>query len=761
MTSRAAALSKSSDHHEPWRDFKPGAWSNSIDVRDFIISNVTPYTGDEKFLAAPSKRTRAVWDKLQPYFSQERKKGVLAVDATTPSTLLAHKAGYIDRDNEIIVGLQTDQPFKRAIFPFGGLRMVEAGLKARGFEADQQVHETFTKYRKSHNDGVFDAYTPEIMKCRKSGIITGLPDAYGRGRIIGDYRRVALYGVNRLIEAKEEERAQINDMWPTDEVIRVREELADQVRALKDLMAMAKRYECDIAGPANDAREAVQWTYFAYLGAIKEANGAAMSIGRISSFLDIYIERDLKEGSLDEAGAQELWDQIVQKLRIVRFLRTPEYDALFSGDPYWATECIGGVDLNGKPLVTKSSYRMLHTLTNLGPAPEPNITVLWSKYMPDNFKRYCIKMSRETSSLQYENDDLMRPHWGDDYGIACCVSAMRLGKQMQFFGARVNLAKCLLYAINGGRDEMSGDQVAPPAPPITSEVLDYDEVMEKFDHMMEWLARTYVHAMNCIHYMHDKYFYERLEMALHDRDILRTMAFGIAGLSVVADSLAAIKYADVRVIRDETGLAIDYRIEGMKEGTNQVPQFGNNDDRVDSIAANLVTRFMGKIRKHPTYRNATHTQSVLTITSNVVYGKHTGNTPDGRRKGEPFGPGANPMHGRDNHGWLASCLSVAKLPYKDALDGISYTVSVSPQKAHLSDQELTDAAVKAVDMYFGQGGFHMNLNVIDKDTLEDAMKNPDKYPQLTIRVSGYAVNFVRLTPEQQRDVISRTFHGQI
>jgi formate C-acetyltransferase len=657
--------------------------------------------------------------------------------------------------------LQTDQPFKRAIFPFGGLRMVEAGLKAAGFEADPKVHEAFTKYRRSHNDGVFDAYTPEIMKCRKSGIITGLPDAYGRGRIIGDYRRVALYGVDRLIEAKQEERAQIDDMWPTDDVIRMREEIAEQIRALKDLAAMGKLYDCDIARPANNAQEAFQWTYLAYLGAIKEANGAAMSIGRISSFLDIYIERDLKEGKLDEAGAQELWDQLVQKLRIVRFLRTPEYDALFSGDPYWATECVGGVDLNGKPLVTKSSYRMLHTLYNLGPAPEPNITVLWSTQMPANFKRYCVKVSKDTSSLQYENDDLMRPYWGDDYGIACCVSAMKLGKQMQFFGARVNLAKALLYAINGGRDENSGEQIAPATPSITSEFLDYDEVMEKFDNTMEWLARTYVHAMNCIHYMHDKYFYERLEMALHDRDILRTMAFGIAGLSVVADSLAAIKFGKVRVIRDETGLAIDYRIEGPIEGTNTVPQFGNNDDRVDSIASDLVTRFMQKIRKHPTYRNATHTQSVLTITSNVVYGKMTGNTPDGRRKGEPFGPGANPMHGRDNHGWLASCLSVAKLPYKDAQDGISYTVSVAPQKAHLSDKELTDAAVKAFDMYFDQGGFHMNLNVIDKETLEDAMKNPDKYPQLTIRVSGYAVNFVRLTPEQQRDVISRTFHGQV
>ncbi|MGB9001379.1 MAG: pyruvate formate lyase family protein, partial [Pseudolabrys sp.] len=630
-------------------------------MRDFIVRNVTPYTGDEKFLAPASAKTKAVWAKLQPYFQEERKKGVLAVDAKTPSTLLAHKPGYIDRDNEVVVGLQTDQPFKRAIFPYGGLRMVEAGLKAAGFEADPQVHEAFTKYRKSHNDGVFDAYTPEIMRCRKSGIITGLPDAYGRGRIIGDYRRVALYGVDRLLEVKEIEREQINDMWPTDEVIRQREELAEQIRALKDLVAMAKLYGFDISAPATNAREAFQWTYFAYLGAIKEANGAAMSIGRISSFLDIYIERDIREGKLDEAGTQELWDQLVQKLRIVRFLRTPDYDALFSGDPYWATECVGGMDLDGRTLVTKSSYRMLHTLYNLGPAPEPNITVLWSKHFPDPFKRFCVKVSRDTSSLQYENDDLMRPFWGDDYGIACCVSAMKLGKQMQFFGARVNLAKALLYAINGGRDENSGDQIAPPTPAITGEFLDYDEVMEKFDTTMEWLARTYVHAMNCIHYMHDKYFYERLEMALHDRDILRTMAFGIAGLSVVADSLSAIKYGKIRTIRDKNGLAVDYK----NEGNANIPQFGNNDDRVDKIASELVTSFMEKIRKHPTYRNATHTQSVLTITSNVVYGKATGNTPDGRRKGEPFGPGANPMHGRDNHGWLASCLSVAKLPYKD------------------------------------------------------------------------------------------------
>jgi formate C-acetyltransferase len=740
-----------------WRDFNPGDWCISIGVRDFIVRNSTPYAGDEKFLAAPTARTKAVWEALRPYFAEERKKGVLAADAKTPSTLLAHKPGYIDQKSEIVVGLQTDQPFKRAIFPYGGLRMVEAGLKAAGIEADPLVHEAFTKYRKTHNDGVFDAYTDEIRACRKSGIITGLPDAYGRGRIIGDYRRVALYGVARLLEAKQEERQQVDEMWPTDEIIRVREELAEQIRALNDLAKMAELYGFDIMRPAANAREAFQWTYFAYLGAIKEANGAAMSIGRISTFLDIYIARDLKEGKLDEAGAQELWDQLVQKLRIVRFLRTPDYDALFSGDPYWATECVGGMDLNGQSLVTKSSYRMLHTLTNLGPAPEPNITVLWSKSLPENFKRYCVKVSKDTSSLQYENDDLMRPYWGDDYAIACCVSAMKLGKQMQFFGARVNLAKALLYAINGGRDEVSGEQIAPPTPPVAGDVLDFEEVMQKFDTTMEWLARTYVHAMNCIHYMHDKYFYERLEMALHDRDILRTMAFGIAGLSVVADSLSAIKYAKVHVIRDDKGLAVDYRIES--KGTP--PQFGNNDDRVDTIAADLVTSFMQKIRKHPTYRNATHTQSVLTITSNVVYGKMTGNTPDGRRKGEPFGPGANPMHGRDSHGWLASCLSVAKLPYKDAQDGISYTVSVAPQKAHLSEQQLIDAAVKAFDMYFEHGGFHMNLNVVDKETLQDAMKNPDKYPQLTIRVSGYAVNFVRLTKEQQQDVISRTFHGQV
>jgi formate C-acetyltransferase len=740
---------------EEWSGFAPGRWLRVIDVRDFIQRNVIPYIGDEAFLSEPTARTKAVWAKLQPLLKEEISKGVLDVDAKTPSSLTSHKPGYIDRDNEVIVGLQTDAPFRRAIMPFGGLRMVEAGLKASGFTPDPAVHEIFTKYRRTHNDGVFDAYTPEILACRRSHIVTGLPDAYGRGRIIGDYRRVALYGVDRLMETKRAERALLDAKWPTDDVIREREETAEQMRALRDLVTMAESYGCDVKRPAGNAREAVQWTYLGYLGAIKEANGAAMSIGRISSFLDIFVERDLKNGTLDEAGAQELIDQLVQKLRIVRFLRTPDYDALFSGDPYWATECIGGMDLNGRPLVTRTSYRMLHTLKNLGPAPEPNLTVLWSKQLPASFKRYCVEASANTSSIQYENDDLMRPYWGDDYGIACCVSAMRIGKQMQFFGARVNLAKCLLYAINGGRDEMSGDQVGPAANPVAGDVLDYDDVMEKFDVMMEWLARNYVHAMNCIHYMHDKYYYERLEMALHDGQILRTMAFGIAGLSVVADSLSAIKYAKVKPIRREDGLVVDYETAG------DFPKFGNNDDRVDTIAADLVSTFMTKIRKHQTYRDAVHTQSVLTITSNVVYGKHTGNTPDGRKAGEPFAPGANPMHGRDSHGWLASCLSVAKLPYADAQDGISYTVSVVPQRGRLTEKELIDASIKAFDTYFEQGGFHMNLNVIDKETLKDAMEHPDKYPQLTIRVSGYAVNFVRLTREQQQDVISRTFHGQV
>src|SRR6476646_6634760 len=573
---------------DAWRNFAGDAWKRDIDVRDFIASNVTPYGGGPEFLTASTLRTSAVWEKLQPLFVEEQKKGVLDADPNTPSSLTSHGPGYIDRDNEVIVGLQTDKPFRRAIMPTGGYKMVEDGLKAGNFEVNHAVREIFTKYRKTHNDAVFDLYTPEIRACRKSHIITGLPDAYGRGRIIGDYRRVALYGVDRLLAERKTDRAQIDASWPSESVMQLRAEMADQLRALADLKTMATSYGCDISKPAANAHEAVQWTYFGYLGAIKEMNGAAMSIGRVSTFFDIYLERDLKEGTLTEDQAQELIDQFVIKLRIVRFLRTPEYDELFSGDPYWATEAVGGMALDGRPLVTRSSFRILHTLKNLGPAPEPNLTILWSKNLPEAFKRYCINVSVETSALQYENDDLMVPEFGDDYGIACCVSAMRIGKQMQFFGARVNLAKCLLYAINGGRDEISGEQIAPAAPAITSDVLDYDEVMEKFDSMMEWLARTYVHAMNCIHYMHDKYFYERLEMALHDRDILRTMAFGIAGLSVVADSLSAIKHGKIRVIRDETGLAVDYVIEGP--GAKTVPQFGNNDDRVDSIAADLVTR---------------------------------------------------------------------------------------------------------------------------------------------------------------------------
>jgi formate C-acetyltransferase len=738
-----------------WQTFSGNLWQREIDVRDFIVNNVTPYSGGADFLVKPTARTVAVWERLQPYFREEIEKGVLDVDASIPSSLTSHGPGYIDRDNEVIVGLQTDRPFRRAIMPIGGYRMVESGLKAIGREVGPAVRDAFTKDRKTHNNGVFDLYTPEILACRRSHIITGLPDAYGRGRIIGDYRRVALYGVDRLIDEKKAERAEIDARWPSDEVLRLREEMADQLRALADLKTMAASYGCDIGRPAVNAREAVQWTYFGYLGAVKENNGAAMSVGRVSTFFDIYIERDLAQNTLTEDQAQELVDQFVMKLRIVRFLRSPEYDALFSGDPYWATESVGGMALDGRTLVTRSSFRMLHTLTNLGPAPEPNLTVLWSKNLPNAFKRYCLATSRDTSSLQYENDDLMVPKHGDDYGIACCVSAMRLGKQMQFFGARVNLAKCLLYAVNGGRDEESGRQVGPASRPVTGDVLEYGDVMAKFDDMMGWLARTYVHAMNCIHYSHDRYNYERLMMALHDRDVLRTMAFGIAGLSIAADSLSAIKYASVKPIRREDGLVVDY------DTTGDFPKFGNNDPRVDEIAASLVKRFMGHLRKHPAYRGATHTQSVLTITSNVVYGKNTGNTPDGRRAGEPFAPGANPMHGRDSHGWLASCLSVARLSYDDAQDGISYTLSVVPAATRLTEAEGLQDVVGAFDMFFGQGGFHMNLNVISNETLRDAMDHPDKYPQLTIRVSGYAVNFVRLSREQQLDVISRTFHGEM
>jgi formate C-acetyltransferase len=736
-----------------WRDFASGNWQTGVDVRDFIQRNYTPYEGDGGFLEGPTERTTGLWATMQPLLAEERKNGILDV-SQVPSDILAHAPGYIDKENEIIVGLQTDAPLKRGIMPNGGWRVVAASLDSYGYEPDRRVGEIFTKYRKTHNDGVFDAYTADIRAARSSGIVTGLPDAYGRGRIIGDYRRVALYGVDFLITDKKREKTELDDVHSTEEVIRTREELSEQIRSLTELKEMASNYGFDISGPAGNAREAVQWTYFAYLAAIKQQNGAAMSAGRLSTFWDIYFERDLKEGTLTESEAQEIVDDVVLKWRIVRFLRAPEYNQLFSGDPVWVTEVVGGMGEDGRTLVTKTAFRMLHTLYNLGPAPEPNLTVFWSPSLPDGFKRFAIKTSIDTCAIQYESDDLMRPKWGDDCAIACCVSAMRVGKQMQFFGARVNLPKTLLYALNGGRDEVDGDQIGPALAPITSDVLDYDEVMERLDPMMDWLAKTYVNALNIIHYMHDKYSYEAIEMALHDRDILRTMACGIAGLSHAADSLSAIKYARVKPIRDERGLITDFETEG------EFPFFGNNDERADDLATMLVSMMMKKIRKFPTYRNAVHTQSVLTITSNVVYGKKTGNLPDGRRLGEPFAPGANPSNGRDSHGAIAAMMSVAKIPYDDAEDGISLTLSVVPS-ALGSEAEQLERGVGALDAYFGSGGFHVNVNVLNRDTLEDAMKHPEKYPQLTIRVSGYAVNFVRLTKEQQMDVINRTFHGSL
>jgi formate C-acetyltransferase len=727
-----------------------------ISVRDFISRNYTPYYGDASFLEGPTKRTQTVWARLRELMAEERRRGgVLDVDTHTPSSITSHAPGWIDRGRELIVGLQTDAPLKRAIMPKGGWRMVEGGLKAYGFEPDDDVKRIFTEYRKTHNDGVFDAYTPEILAARRAHVITGLPDAYGRGRIIGDYRRVALYGVDRLISVKRAERAELDASYSDEETIRLREELAEQIRALQELVEMAATYDCDVARPAATAREAIQWTYLGYLAAVKEQNGAAMSLGRTSTFLDIYIERDLASGELDEAGAQELIDDFVMKLRAVRFLRTPEYDQLFSGDPTWVTESIGGMAEDGRPLVTKTSFRYLQTLYNLGPAPEPNLTVLWSPALPPGFKRFCAQVSIDTSAIQYESDELLREHWGDDTAIACCVSAMRVGKQMQFFGARVNLAKALLYAINGGRDETTGRQVAPPSEPVTGAVLDYEDVWARFDKTLDWLARVYVEALNCIHYMHDKYAYERIEMALHDRDVLRTMACGIAGLSVAADSLSAIKYTRVGALRDETGLVTAYDIEG------EYPAYGNDDDRADDLAKLIVSTFMDKVRQQPTYRNAVHTQSVLTITSNVVYGKATGATPDGRESGAPFAPGANPMSGRDRHGMIASALSVAKIPYEEAEDGISLTTSVIPQGLGRTPEDRVANLVGVLDGYVASGGFHMNVNVLDRAVLEDAMEHPENYPQLTIRVSGYAVNFIRLTREQQLDVISRTFHGQL
>jgi formate C-acetyltransferase len=735
-----------------WEGFTIGLWQNEINVRDFIQQNYEPYEGDESFLAPATERTKKIWDRLNRLFVEERKKGVLDI-SQIPSSITAHAPGYIDRENEVIVGLQTEAPLKRAIMPNGGFRMILNALKTYGYEPDPHVVETFTKYRKTHNEGVFDAYTSDVRKCRSSHILTGLPDAYGRGRIIGDYRRVALYGVARLIEEKEDEKQGLDAVMSTDEIIRDREELSEQIRALNELQQMAASYDFDISAPARTAREAVQWLYFGYLAAVKEQNGAAMSLGRTSTFLDIYFQRDMKSGAITEQQAQEIVDDFVIKLRIVRFLRTPEYDELFAGDPTWVTESIGGLGDDGRPLVTKTSFRFLQTLYNLGPAPEPNLTIWYSPRLPEGFRSFASKVAIDTSSIQFESDEIMRSAWGDDGAIACCVSPMLVGKQMQFFGARANLAKCLLYAINGGRDELTGKQVGPAIGPVEGEYLNFDDVLVRYEKMMDWLARVYVNAMNIIHYMHDKYAYERIEMALHDYAPLRTMAFGIAGLSVVADSLSAIRYAKVRVVRDETGLITDYQTEG------EFPKFGNNDNRVDQFASWLVSTFMTKLRKHPTYRHAYHTQSVLTITSNVVYGKNTGNTPDGRRHGEPFAPGANPMHGRDVHGIHASAASVAKIPYRDAADGISLTSSLVPEGLGRAEIDRVTNLRGMLDAFFSSTGYHMNVNVLNREMLMDAMEHPEKYPQLTIRVSGYAVNFVRLSREQQMDVINRTFHG--
>lgn len=739
-----------------WDGFVPGPWTQRIDVRDFVQRNYTPYEGDASFLEGPTERTTALWTELAELMRQERERGgVLDADPHTPSSITSHAPGYLDRDRELIVGFQTDAPLKRAIMPNGGWRMVESGLRAYGFEVDERVRDIFTKHRKTHNAGVFDAYTPTILAARKAGIITGLPDAYGRGRIIGDYRRVALYGVDRLIEAKRADRAALDLEPATEAVIREREEHAEQLRALDELKQMAAAYGFDVSRPAQTAQEAIEWLYFAYLAAIKEQNGAAMSLGRTSTFLDVYLQRDLDAGAIDEVRAQELVDDLIMKLRAVRFLRTPEYEQLFSGDPTWVTEALGGIGEDGRPLVTRTSFRYLQSLYDLGPAPEPNLTVLWSPDLPEGFKRFCAQASIDTSALQYESDELLRPRFGDDTAIACCVSAMRVGKQMQFFGARVNLAKALLYAINGGRDEVTGEQVAPASAPVEGDVLDIADVRARYDRMLAWLAATYVEALNVIHYMHDRYAYERLEMALHDRDVLRTMACGIAGLSVAADSLSAIEHATVRPIRDETGLVVDYEVEG------DFPTYGNDDDRVDELAVELVHAFMEEVRRHPTYRDAVHTQSVLTITSNVVYGKATGSTPDGRRAGEPFAPGANPMNGRDHHGVVAAALSVAKLPFDDAQDGISLTTTILPHSLGRTPQERVDDLVGVLDGYVASGGFHMNVNVLDRETLLDAMEHPERHPQLTVRVSGYAVNFVRLTREQQLDVVNRTFHASL
>ncbi|EPZ0268671.1 MULTISPECIES: formate C-acetyltransferase [Serratia] len=745
-----------------WEGFSKGDWQNEVNVRDFIQKNYTPYEGDESFLAGATQATTTLWDKVMEGIKLEnRTHAPVDFDTNVASTIISHDAGYIAKELETIVGLQTDAPLKRALIPFGGIKMVEGSCKVYGRELDPQLKKVFTEYRKTHNQGVFDVYTKDILNCRKSGVLTGLPDAYGRGRIIGDYRRVALYGIDFLMADKLNQFKSLQEKLENGEdlemTIQLREEIAEQHRALAQIKEMAAKYGYDISGPATSAQEAVQWTYFGYLAAVKSQNGAAMSFGRVSTFLDVFIERDIKAGKLTEEQAQELIDHLVMKLRMVRFLRTPEYDELFSGDPIWATESLAGMGVDGRTLVTKNSFRFLNTLYTMGPSPEPNMTILWSEKLPLNFKKFAAKVSIDTSSVQYENDDLMRPDFNnDDYAIACCVSPMIVGKQMQFFGARANLAKTMLYAINGGVDEKLKMQVGPKEAPMMDEVLDYDKVMARMDHFMDWLAKQYVTALNIIHYMHDKYSYEAALMALHDRDVYRTMACGIAGLSVAADSLSAIKYAKVTTIRDEDGLAIDFKVEG------EYPQFGNNDARVDDIACDLVERFMKKIQKLRTYRNAVPTQSVLTITSNVVYGKKTGNTPDGRRAGAPFGPGANPMHGRDQKGAVASLTSVAKLPFAYAKDGISYTFSIVPNALGKDDDVRKANLAGLMDGYFHhetsiEGGQHLNVNVMNREMLLDAMENPEKYPQLTIRVSGYAVRFNSLTKEQQQDVITRTF----
>ena len=740
---------------EEWKGFKEGRWVHEINVRSFIHKNYTPYYGNEDFLEGPTEDTLDLWHQVSELIKKEIEMGgTVGMDTRVISTITSHPAAYIDKPKEKIVGLQTDKPLKRALMPYGGIRMASKACSDNGYEVDPEIMTFFTEHRKTHNAGVFDAYTPEMRKCRSNHIITGLPDAYGRGRIIGDYRRVALYGVDRLIEDKQNQKdTTVSTM--SLEVIREREELSEQIRALEMLKKLAEIYGCDISKPARTLREATQALYFGYLASVKEQNGAAMSLGRTSTFLDIYAERDLAEGTITEKEAQEIIDHFVMKLRMVRFARTPDYNQIFAGDPTWVTESIGGIDTDGKPLVTKMSYRYLNTLNNIGAAPEPNLTVLWSEHLPENFKRFCAKISIKHHAVQYENDDLMRPIHGDDYAIACCVSPMRVGKEMQFFGARANLAKCLLYAINGGVDEISGQQVGPEYRPVTSEYLDYDDVMKKYRDMMRWLARVYVNALNIIHYMHDKYAYERLQMALHDKDVKRWFATGIAGLSVVADSLSAIKYAKVKAVRNEAGIATDYIVEG------DFPKFGNDDDRVDSIAKEVLHTFISYLRENEAYRHGEITTSILTITSNVTYGKNTGATPDGRAAGEAFAPGANPMHGRDTNGAVASLASVSKLPFTDSQDGISNTFTIVPSALGKNETEREDNLISLLDGYVIKRGFHLNVNVFDRELLLDAQKHPELYPQLTIRVSGYAVNFIKLTKAQQDEVISRTFHSRM